>query len=82
MPAQKSGKLAKPAAKPVAKKPIKAASPAKAKLKVVNTADKPAAKATGARIVILNAEATPMDALADARLSGSISEWLPRICGG
>ncbi|AMO24700.1 RNA polymerase sigma factor RpoD [Ramlibacter solisilvae] len=47
MPAQKSGKLAKPAAKPVAKKPIKAASPAKAKLKVVNTADKPIAKATG-----------------------------------
>jgi RNA polymerase primary sigma factor len=46
MPAQKSGKLAKPAAKPVAKKPIKAASPAKAKLKVVKTAQKPAAKAS------------------------------------
>jgi NAD-dependent deacetylase len=41
----------------------------------------PAAKAAGARIVILNAEPTPMDALADARLAGSISELLPRICG-
>jgi NAD-dependent deacetylase len=41
----------------------------------------PAAKAAGARIVILNAEPTPMDALADARLAGSISECLPRICG-
>ena len=46
MPAQKSGKLAQPAAKPVARKPIKAASPADAKLKVVKTADKPAAKAS------------------------------------
>lgn len=35
----------------------------------------------GARIVILNAEPTPLDELADARLSGSISEWVPRICG-
>jgi NAD-dependent deacetylase len=41
----------------------------------------PAARSAGARIVILNAEPTPMDALADARLSGSISELLPRICG-
>jgi NAD-dependent deacetylase len=41
----------------------------------------PAAKAAGARIVILNAGPTPMDGLADARLSGSISELLPRICG-
>jgi RNA polymerase primary sigma factor len=46
MPAQKSGKLAKPAAKPAAKKPIKTASPAKAKLKVVKTAEKPAATAS------------------------------------
>ena len=37
MPAQKSGKLAKPAAKPVAKKPIKRGIPAKAQLKVVKT---------------------------------------------
>ncbi len=41
----------------------------------------PAARAAGAKIVILNAEPTPMDALADARLSGPISELLPRICG-
>jgi NAD-dependent deacetylase len=40
----------------------------------------PAARAAGARIVILNAEPTPMDDLADMRLSGSISELLPRIC--
>jgi RNA polymerase primary sigma factor len=46
MPAQKSGKLAKPAAKPVAKKLIKPAKPAKTPLKVVKTsAVKPAAKA-------------------------------------
>jgi RNA polymerase primary sigma factor len=46
MPAQKSGKLAKPAAKPVAKKPVKpAAKPAKPVLKVVKTAAKPQAKA-------------------------------------
>jgi NAD-dependent deacetylase len=42
----------------------------------------PAARSAGARIVILNAQPTPMDTLADARLSGSISELLPRICGG
>jgi len=45
MPAQKSGKLAKPAAKPVAKKPIKPVAPAKAKLKVVKTPAKPQPKA-------------------------------------
>ncbi len=43
MPAQKSGKLAKPAAKPVARKVIKPPVPAKAKLKVVKT--QPLAKA-------------------------------------
>jgi NAD-dependent deacetylase len=41
----------------------------------------PAARTAGAKIVILNAEPTPMDALADARLTGPISELLPRICG-
>ena len=46
MPAQKSGKLAKPAAKPVAKKLIKPGAPAKAQLKVVKTAAKPQPKAT------------------------------------
>ncbi|MDP3618715.1 MAG: RNA polymerase sigma factor region1.1 domain-containing protein, partial [Ramlibacter sp.] len=45
MPAQKSGKLIKPAAKPVARKSVKQAPPAKAKLHVVNTPPKPAPKA-------------------------------------
>ncbi|ROZ66516.1 RNA polymerase sigma factor RpoD [Ramlibacter sp. WS9] len=46
MPAQKSGKLAKPAAKPVANKLIKPVAPAKAQLKVVKTSAKPQAQAT------------------------------------
>ena len=41
----------------------------------------PIAKSSGARIVILNAEPTEMDHLADASLSGSISEILPRLVG-
>ncbi len=41
----------------------------------------PAARAAGAKIVILNAQPTPLDDLADARLAGPISELLPRICG-
>jgi len=41
----------------------------------------PAAKAVGARVVIINAEPTAMDDIADALLPGSISEILPRICG-
>jgi len=41
----------------------------------------PAAKEAGARVVIVNAEPTEMDALADAALRGSISELLPRIVG-
>ncbi|MES3001179.1 MAG: RNA polymerase sigma factor region1.1 domain-containing protein, partial [Pseudomonadota bacterium] len=44
MPAQKSGKLAKPATKPVAKKLIKPGPPAKVKLQVVKTAAKPQPK--------------------------------------
>ena len=44
MPAQKSGKLVKPAAKPVANKSIKPGMPAKARLKVVQTEPKPQAK--------------------------------------
>lgn len=40
----------------------------------------PAAKSAGARVVIVNAEPTPYDALADAALGGSIGEILPRIC--
>lgn len=39
----------------------------------------PTAKRAGARVVILNAEPTEMDHLADAVLRGSISEILPRI---
>jgi NAD-dependent deacetylase len=41
----------------------------------------PAAKSAGARVVILNAQQTPFDDIADAVLAGSISEILPRICG-
>jgi NAD-dependent deacetylase len=39
----------------------------------------PVAKEAGARVVILNGEATEMDALADCVLRGSISEILPRL---
>ena len=41
----------------------------------------PIAKTSGARVVILNAEPTPFDNIADAVLGGSISEALPTICG-
>lgn len=41
----------------------------------------PSAKSAGARIVIMNAQPTPFDYLADAMLSGSISEVLPLVCG-
>ena len=41
----------------------------------------PLAKEAGARVVILNAEPTEMDGLADAVLHGSISELLPRLVG-
>lgn len=40
----------------------------------------PIAREAGARIVIMNAEATQFDDLADARLDGSISEELPQLC--
>ncbi|HEV8473497.1 MAG TPA: NAD-dependent deacylase [Methylomirabilota bacterium] len=39
----------------------------------------PVAKEAGARVVIVNAEPTEMDALADAVLRGSISALLPRL---
>jgi NAD-dependent deacetylase len=39
----------------------------------------PVAKEAGARVVILNAQATDMDPLADAVLRGSIGEILPRL---
>ena len=41
----------------------------------------PLAKAAGARVIILNAEPTPMDALADAVLRGAIGEVLPQLVG-
>lgn len=41
----------------------------------------PAAKEAGARLVILNAQPTAMDDLADAVLRGSISALLPRLVG-
>jgi NAD-dependent deacetylase len=42
----------------------------------------PVAKEAGAKVVILNAEPTEMDALADAVLQGPISEILPRLVEG
>jgi NAD-dependent deacetylase len=39
----------------------------------------PAARAAGARIVIVNAEATAFDGIADVKLTGSISEVLPAL---
>jgi NAD-dependent deacetylase len=42
----------------------------------------PIAKASGARVVILNAEPTEMDDVADAVLRGSISAILPRLVPG
>ena len=39
----------------------------------------PVAKESGARVVIVNAEPTDMDGLADAILRGSISEIVPRL---
>ena len=39
----------------------------------------PTAKEAGARVVIVNAEPTEMDGMADAVLRGSISELLPRL---
>lgn len=40
----------------------------------------PAAKAAGARIVIVNAEPTPFDDMADAVLAGMTGDVLPRLC--
>jgi NAD-dependent protein deacetylase/lipoamidase len=41
----------------------------------------PCAKAAGARVVIVNAEPTPFDDLADAVLRQPIGETLPALCG-
>ena len=40
----------------------------------------PVAKAAGARIVIMNNQPTPMDAIADALLRAPISDVLPAVC--
>ena len=42
----------------------------------------PAAKSAGARVVIVNAEPTEMDELADAVLRDPISQILPRLVSG
>jgi len=42
----------------------------------------PVAKAAGARVVIVNAEPTPFDEIADAVLRKRIGEVLPTLCGG
>jgi len=42
----------------------------------------PVAKDAGARVVIVNAEPTEMDGMADAVLRGSIGDILPRLTGG
>jgi NAD-dependent deacetylase len=39
----------------------------------------PGAKASGASLIIINAQETPFDEIADITLSGSISEVLPRL---
>jgi len=39
----------------------------------------PGAKASGAALIIVNAQETPFDEIADVTLSGSISEVLPRL---
>jgi NAD-dependent deacetylase len=44
---------------------------------VANTV--PLAKSAGAKVIILNAEPTPMDAMADSVLRGMIGEILPRL---
>ena len=42
----------------------------------------PLARESGAKLVIVNAQQTQFDDLADAVINGSISEVLPQICGG
>jgi NAD-dependent deacetylase len=40
----------------------------------------PSAKAAGAKVIIVNAQETGMDDLADVKLTDPISEVLPRLC--
>jgi NAD-dependent deacetylase len=41
----------------------------------------PLAKSSGARVVIVNAEPTPFDDIADAVIRAPIGDVLPQICG-
>lgn len=41
----------------------------------------PGAKAAGARLIIVNAQPTPFDDIADVKLTGSISDVLPELIG-
>jgi NAD-dependent deacetylase len=41
----------------------------------------PSAKVAGARVIIMNAQPTPFDDIADAVFSDSISDVLPKVCG-
>ena len=41
----------------------------------------PSARRAGAHVIIVNAQPTPFDELADVRLSGPIGETLPFMCG-
>ena len=57
-----------------------AQAPRSASLQVYPVASAvPYAKSAGARVVILNAQPTPFDKIADAVLSSSISEILPQL---
>jgi NAD-dependent deacetylase len=40
----------------------------------------PSAKSAGARVIIINAQPTPFDEIADVRLTGPIGEALPLLC--
>src|SRR5262249_20685285 len=42
----------------------------------------PAAKDAGASLIIVNAQPTPFDGIADVKIADSISYVLPQLCGG
>jgi NAD-dependent deacetylase len=42
----------------------------------------PYAKAAGALVIIMNAQPTPFDSVADGVMNGSIGELLPLVCAG
>ena len=41
----------------------------------------PSAKAAGARVIVMNAQSTPFDNIADAVFTDPISDVLPKVCG-